>query len=112
MITSFNHNHSNDTIPPIKFTLIEQLHPNRRAKDGKRFGFLSFKDIRDMVDLESSLQLVRVDGKPIFIRLAKFGRLKSNKIATVTDRDRPKVSSLPYLGDFSTSYKYGRWKFC
>ncbi|GKV29201.1 hypothetical protein SLEP1_g38147 [Rubroshorea leprosula] len=46
--------------------------PERRSRNGGRFGFVRFLDVKNSKDLERQLDQIRVEGRKIWVNLAKY----------------------------------------
>ncbi|GKV15257.1 hypothetical protein SLEP1_g26053 [Rubroshorea leprosula] len=46
--------------------------PQRRSKSGSRFGFVRFLEVRNAKELESQLDQIRIEGRKIWVNLAKY----------------------------------------
>lgn len=55
-------------------SVIDIYIPAKRVKNGKHFGFVRFKGVRDTVGLENRLKDMWIGERQIFIKLARFRR--------------------------------------
>lgn len=55
-------------------TIVDVFVPTKRDKNGRRFGFVRYKGIRDTESLENSLKALWIGEQNIFIKLARFRR--------------------------------------
>lgn len=71
----------------LKWRKVRDLYiPPRRDKVGRRFGFVKFKDVLDLRELEKKLEAVQVGEKRVHLNLARFERHDFNSKVKGTHR--------------------------
>ncbi|GKV27154.1 hypothetical protein SLEP1_g36357 [Rubroshorea leprosula] len=55
-------------------------NPQRRSKSGNRFGFVRFRDVKWVKELESQLDQIWIEGRKLWVNVAKYPEEKSEKV--------------------------------
>ncbi|GKV35275.1 hypothetical protein SLEP1_g43574 [Rubroshorea leprosula] len=64
-----------------KFRRVFDIYsPQRRSKNGRRFGFVRFLNVRNTRELENQLDQIKVDGLKLWVNLAKYPEGKVNEV--------------------------------
>ncbi|GLT87925.1 hypothetical protein SLE2022_059760 [Rubroshorea leprosula] len=72
--------------------IISIYSPQRRSKNGGRFGFVRFLEVRNVMELESQLDQIRIEGRKIWVNLAKYPEERGEKEKVRTRFIENKVS--------------------
>ncbi|GKV37516.1 hypothetical protein SLEP1_g45542 [Rubroshorea leprosula] len=71
--------------------IISIYSPQRRSKSGGRFGFVRFLEVRNVMELESQLDQIRIEGRKLWVNLAKYleerGEKEKVRIGIIENKD-------------------------
>lgn len=79
--------------------------PPRRDKNGKRFGFVKFKDVLNAKALEESLKMVQIGDKKVTVNLPRYGR---NAIRRPNVVQRKQFSYMPRRNNIRSGVSYSQ----
>ncbi|KAL5182601.1 Calmodulin-binding transcription activator 5 [Glycine soja] len=105
-ITSFYFTNFTDNVNEVRLwgkfkiwgDVREVFIAKRRNKEGRRFGFVRFKDVSDVKLLETHLDNIFIDDHKLFVNLPRFTRLASN-VHTHTKVDKKEKQSKEAVKD-------------